>query len=231
MLSRRTLLLGALAGAVAACSSSKALEAPLGGSPSTPLGGAGEVPPTSRGDDAKRPTSVAMVGDSITRGSRAKLEEMFARAGYTNVTIDAEDSRRIAEGGRKPRPGLDAIDDILGKGRPGLWVVALGTNDVGKYAKDEDYAALIREVLDRIGDDVPLAWMDVYLSHAIDTSEQFNAVLRDTLADRDHTAVGEWFEQCESTEERILSDGIHPNEPGQIVFAEAVRVAAAACLR
>jgi lysophospholipase L1-like esterase len=230
MLSRRTLLLGALAGALASCSSSQALDGRPDASSDPPTDGSN--PSTSGGqrDDPPPPTTVAMVGDSITLGSKAELEEMFARLGFTTVTIDAENSRRIEEGGRKPRPGLDAIEGLLDDSPPGLWVIALGTNDVGKYATDEDYADLVHKVLDDIGGDVPLAWIDVYLAHAVDESAEFNGVVRDALADRPRTAIGRWFEQCESTERRILSDGIHPNEPGQIVFAEAVRVATAACL-
>ena len=84
---------------------------------------------------------VAMVGDSITVGSTPGLEAAAEALGF-ELSIDAEVGRRMTVGS-SPESGTAAIADLLAEsGVPDLWVVALGTNDVGQY-DDAEYAAQI----------------------------------------------------------------------------------------
>ena len=74
--------------------------------------------------------SIAMVGDSITNGSKVELLEQLATLGVEIKAIDAEDSRRIAAGD-SITPGIDVVRALAAGDAPDLWVIALGTNDVG----------------------------------------------------------------------------------------------------
>ena len=73
--------------------------------------------------------SIAMVGDSITNGSKVELLEQLATLGVEIKAIDAEDGRRIAAGD-SITPGIDAVRALAAGDAPDLWVIALGTNDV-----------------------------------------------------------------------------------------------------
>ena len=42
-------------------------------------------------------------------------------------------------------------------------MIALGTNDIGKYATQEEYEAVINELLAAIPGDAPIAWVNTYL--------------------------------------------------------------------
>src|SRR5262245_11884174 len=74
---------------------------------------------------------VVMIGDSITVASTPGLEAAADELGV-ELTIYAEVGRRITVGS-SPEAGIDVLQDALDKGEPDLFVIALGSNDVGKY--------------------------------------------------------------------------------------------------
>src|SRR4029453_13554074 len=150
-LDRRTLLLGALAVAVG-CSTTVSSSPPASGLPSdsaepAPAPVPGGVPnPASPGQSSKR-TSVGMIGDSITAASTDALKAVFTKAGFVHVDVDADTGRRIEEGSGKqgdPLAGTKVLAKLLDRGvDPDVWVIALGTNDVGQYdSKSGDYERL-----------------------------------------------------------------------------------------
>jgi lysophospholipase L1-like esterase len=174
------------------------------------------------GPDAPAIEHVAMVGDSITVGSRDELLEALADLGIEDVEINAESGRRMVLGGGITS-GLDGIAEILADGRqPDLWVVALGTNDLANYAV-EDYDDAINELLAAIPADAPLLWVDCYIDGYESRSAAFADTLRQVLAERGNATVVDWLSV--SGEDGLLTDGVHPSGAGRAEFAR--RVAAA----
>lgn len=163
---------------------------------------------------------VAMIGDSLTVGASAGLEAA-ADALDIDLEIDAEIGRRLTSGSN-PKSGVDAITDLLDEyGAPDLWVVALGTNDVGQYSTPEEYAAQIEEVLALIPPGAPLIWIDVYLSVREEHSELFDQVLTDVLTARGNATIGSWS-KIAATDGMLSGDGVHPSDEGTDEFVTVV---------
>jgi lysophospholipase L1-like esterase len=236
-MNRRTLLLGALATAAAACSSNKGDDAAdqAAQEAATPIHvvpgetvSLGQIEAKPTVPLAKVPKSVVMVGDSITAISQATVETVLKNIGFESVVINAEPSRRIEVGSKKPIAGLDVAKYIAASSPPEMWIIALGTNDAGLYASDDDYVGLINSMLDVIPDELPLVWISVYRDDQLESCAHFNLIVRAALEERGNATIGEWNQQCEKSEGSILTDdGVHPNANGILVFADTVRAAVA----
>jgi len=169
---------------------------------------------------------VAMIGDSITNGSRAEIDYVLGAQGVQDVSIEAEDGRRIelGDGTGSPLSGQRALYSMLASGMsPDVWVIALGTNDAGQYADQADYARLVQLLVDMVPDGVPLVWVDVYRGDQPEGSQQFDDALRATLAGRADTVVVPWSTiAADPTRGVLRSDDVHPNQDGRAVFATVV---------
>ena len=163
--------------------------------------------------------SVMLVGDSISYLSRAELEDELADAGFGRIDFDAVPGRRIAEG---ESSGLAVLDVAIASAlAPDLWIVELGTNDLGKYAGAAAYAELIELVLQRIPPPTPLVWVDTYSSFQLADAEVFNATLREAISRRGSAAVADWYAKCvEIGPTTLIPDGLHPVAEGFPIFAE-----------
>jgi lysophospholipase L1-like esterase len=163
---------------------------------------------------------VVMIGDSITVASIPLLETAANDLGI-DLTIDAEVGRRMTVGSQ-PAAGTEALEQINADDAPAdLYVIALGTNDIGKYQTVDEYGAEIAEVLALVPDDAPVVWVNAYLTDNPERSETFNAALLDVLGARGNATVGRWASIA--AEDGVLrSDGIHPNEEGVERFADLV---------
>lgn len=169
-------------------------------------------------------TSVVMVGDSITEASTDELQGVFASAGITDVRIDAERGRRIEVGNGKgsgPLSGMNTVYQLLSEGlTPDVWVIALGTNDVGSYPSAEAYGTLIDGLLQMIPIDTPLVWVNVDRPQYADDTTVFNQVLEGRIAARGSAVVADWFALASDPNADLLrSDDLHPNNDGQQAFA------------
>lgn len=190
----------------------------------------GATPPATVAVDEDRTsaTKMAMVGDSITEGSADAIRYTLTAEGFTALDIDGVTSRRIQEGDGtgSPLSGVAMLYGMLADPTidPDVWVIALGTNDVGQYAEADDYRDLIRSVLDMIPDDVPLVWVNTFRSDKPAASETFNEVLFDEVGRRDHSVVASWYDQASRDDETqvLRDDGVHPNQHGRVVFAALV---------
>jgi lysophospholipase L1-like esterase len=234
---RRTLLLGALAVA-AGCSTSVSSAPPATGLPGDtgvldPVPPAGRLPdPASPGGQATRHTSLAMIGDSITAASSEALKAVLANAGFVEVTIDGDTGRRIDLGSGKqgePLAGAKVLAKMLDQGvDPDVWVIALGTNDVGHYdAQPDEYDHLIDEMLAQIPNSTPLVWVDAFVSAQPKATLAWNALLRRKLSSRGHAKVANWYALASDPKRDILrKDDLHPNDNGVLVFADLVSQAA-----
>ena len=174
-------------------------------------------------------TKYAMVGDSITKASSKVLTDVLKNQGFTDITIEAEVSRRIAVGDGKAEPlsGIKTLFTMISDGvSPDVWGIAMGTNDAGKYKNADEYAALIDQMLAMPDATVPIVWVDVYNPNQLPGTKLFNEVLRERAATRANTTVLSWFDLASDPKEKILrTDHIHPNEKGTLVFADLVSAA------
>ena len=171
--------------------------------------------------------SLVMVGDSITQGSTDAIRYTLAASGLVDVTIDGVTSRRIEVGdgrGEFPESGIRAIYRLLQAGAdPDVWVVALGTNDIGKYDDPQGYRTLVRTVAEMIPEDAPLVWVDAFRGDYVDESRVFDEALRDELDGRDDTVVVSWSDIASTPGQTVLrDDDVHPNKDGNAVFARLV---------
>lgn len=221
-ITRRSLLAGGLAAVVGGVVIGADAFAP--DEDEAPTAAPGEPAASTTPPAPQTRTSLVMIGDSITAGSSSALSTALEGTGFTDVTIEAQPSRRIdVGGGNEPRSGTQALDKLLAQGAsPDVWVVALGTNDIGKYAERSDYADLIDRFLARLPKG-PLLWVDVYRRDYLDDTKTFNTVLRDRLAERGDASVASWFDLASRRNQKILQpDRLHPNEAGRKVFADLV---------
>ena len=171
--------------------------------------------------------SVAMVGDSITEASASSLRHALADVGIDNVVIDGQTSRRIAIGsGRNGETlsGVRAVKKLLGKGTdPSVWVIALGTNDVGNFDTPQDCADLIGDITDLLPPPMRLVWVNVYRPRELRQTKVFNQVLTAQLEVRGDAVVADWYTiASDPARELLRNDDIHPNDDGKVAFADLV---------
>ncbi|MFM2077176.1 MAG: hypothetical protein RJA49_1066 [Actinomycetota bacterium] len=229
---RRSFLLGGVAAlSFAACSTLTSNTEPAGtdGPGGTRPGGND----AGHGRDPAKPfTSVVMVGDSITRASREELATAFTALGITDQVIDAEVGRRIEVGngrGGGPLSGVRTVFNLLSEGAdPDVWVIELGTNDVGSYATADAYGGLIDQILSELPADVPLVWQNTFRPQYLDATNVFNLVLQQRIAARPNSVVADWFGAASAPDAKLLrSDDLHPNNDGQramaLIVAQAVQ--------
>jgi lysophospholipase L1-like esterase len=168
------------------------------------------------------PATVAVVGDSLTVAATDEITVALSRVGVRAVIVDGRESRRMASGNSDRPSGISAIEDILDERRPDLWVVALGTNDVGAAVGADRFRTDVRETLAVIPPDAPVVWVDVWIRDRLDAVVEANAVLRRELAGRPApTAVVDWFSSG-SVDGVITGDGVHLTDAGQARFATEI---------
>ena len=204
-------------------------------STSTYLAASESIPTTTATDGAAPPqeqdplVSIAMVGDSITGASSTALREAFIELGIDDddIVVDGETSRRIENGNGKngnTLSGTRALQALLDDGvDPSVWVIALGTNDVGLFGTPQECAELIEEITTLLPPPVPLVWVNVYRSSDVRETRVFNEVLEGVLADRGDAIVADWYSIASDPDRDVLrSDNLHPNDEGRLVFADLV---------
>lgn len=172
-----------------------------------------------------RPSTVAVVGDSLARSAEEEILLSLVRRGLHVVAIDALESRRMSHGGSRLPPGTEAVDAIRAEGAPGVWVVALGTNDVASDTSLADFRAEMRDVLDRIPVDDPVIWVDLWIGGEEELVARANRMIRVELRRRrGGTAVVDWYSH--GTDAGVITaDGVHLTQTGQDLFAESIAVA------
>jgi lysophospholipase L1-like esterase len=177
---------------------------------------AGTAPAAAPGITVKR---LAMVGDSITVAAKPALQEAFTGIGLQDVDINAESGRRMVESS-SISSGLEGIQQVLADGTvPDLWVIALGTNDVANYPRDQ-YAGVIQQVLGALPSDAHVVWVDCYLRRYRQDAQDFDAVLREVLAARGNAKVVDWYSIA--GEDGVLVDGVHPSGFGKDEFSRRI---------
>lgn len=203
---------GRSAGAIVATDGASVEQSPTEGV----ADGAVEVAPE------RLPASVAVVGDSLTLSAAAEIEESLLELGLEVVAIDGVESRRMTRGGSALPSGTSAIDDIVEAGElPELWVVALGTNDVGAQVESSAFADDVAAVIRRIPAGVPVIWVDIWIRDRAEAAVDANRAIRSVLAMRPGSFVVDWHSYGEIPD-TITGDGVHLTEIGQVRFADAI---------
>lgn len=220
-------------------SSTTSSDAPL---PTIGLGSdIGEADPVGGGEDVQvvgtnEIDTVIMVGDSITVASTPQLETMFEQLGFDSVAIESKQGKRIALSFGSNLSGVEVAEDLIktmhaagetsGEGRAEnpfdhsneLWVVALGTNDIGQYSGPGEIASAVDEMLQVVPDESPLVWVDTFFRDRPDDTVELNVIIRDLVSQRDLSVIASWSAVADD-DGNLRTDGVHPREQGSIVFA------------
>ena len=190
----------------------------------------------THGDVASDPDeidTVVMIGDSITKGSLPALDERFGQLGMSAVTIEAENGKRMAVSSTENPSGSSLAEFVAESSDDDhseqLWIVALGTNDIGQYESPDEIAAAVNEVLDRVPDESPLVWVDTYFRDRPEQQELVNSIIHDRVERRGNSVIAPW--SAFAPEDGVLTgDGVHPTTGGTEVFAFVVTDTARAFL-
>ncbi len=168
--------------------------------------------------------SVVMIGDSITRGATPNLDERYGLLGLDHL-IDAQNNKRMAVSAPDNPSGASIVEFLAANGdgdhTDEVWVIALGTNDVGQYSGADELAAAVNEILESVPDDAALVWVDTYFRDRYDDAEDLNSIVRQRVERRGDSVIAPWTAFAEG--DGILSgDGVHPTTDGADVFAFVV---------
>ncbi len=174
-------------------------------------------PPTTA--PGRLPDTVAVVGDSLTLSAVDQIGTYLESLDIDVVAIDGEVSRRMVHG--TVTPGIDVIDRIAAHAAPELWVIALGTNDVGAGADDDQFAADVATVLAHIPGGAPVLWVDAWIADRQADVERANTALEQALAGRAATSIVDWFREGQRSG-ITGSDGVHLTNDGRHQFAAAI---------
>ena len=181
--------------------------------------------------------TIVMIGDSITVASTEALEAEFAALGFDDPVLVSQVGKKMAES-LSGNPSGAAIAEFLAAPAEGdaeglgdehedeLWIVALGTNDIGQYSEPSEVAVDVDAVLTQVPPDAPLVWVDTYIRDRPDGAALVNDVIAARVEQRGNAVVAPWsfFAGGEGV---MRSDGVHPSENGTQVFAGVVSLTAA----
>jgi lysophospholipase L1-like esterase len=166
------------------------------------------------------PTTAAVVGDSLTLSAHDEIALYLDALGIDVIAIDGAENRRMTNGS-DPDPGLEIVERIASVSEPELWVIALGTNDVGSSVRPDTYADSVEAILDAIPDGAAVVWVDAWIRDRRPDVETANEVLRSSLAARRDTAVADWFVHGDDRG-LVTDDGVHLTGDGRYMFAATI---------
>lgn len=173
-------------------------------------------------DRPPRPRTVAVVGDSLTLSAQDEIESALRAAGLRVIAVEGVESRRMTRGSAEVPPATDSVESILERADPDVWVLALGTNDVGAQSGDDAFRAEMGDLLDLLPVDAPVIWVDLWIRDRDDDVVVANRSIRAVLRDRQGvTAVVDWHTEA-ATPGIIVGDGVHLTDQGQLRFADAM---------
>lgn len=178
---------------------------------------------TSPADGVDVPATVVVVGDSLTESAAVEIETTLTQNGIEVLAIDGLTNRRMVRSTEGVVAGTGAVEALLERVEtpPELWVVALGTNDVGGAATAEQFASDMGTLLGLLPDGAPVVWVDLWIRDRQPQVLEANAVIRDVLARRGNGAVADWHSQA-TNEGAITDDGVHLTDDGRWMFARTL---------
>ena len=168
---------------------------------------------------------VAVVGDSLAYSAATALDAALRATGADPVL-------RVAPGRRIPvwgldgqiSPGLDEAKELRSS-TPAVWVVQLGTNDIAAEPLDRArYRELVTTMLDTIGADVPVVWVNVHRNDRPEASRAFDDTLRVVARTWPNLTIADW-DAVAGNEQVLAADGIHLGTAGADRFVETIALA------
>lgn len=148
------------------------------------------------------------IGDSVMLGASPAIRQVLP-----GCYIDAEVSRYV--GG-----GLEVTQSLAAQGRLGnIVVIALGTN--GPIAGAERYAVQTNELLEYLGPNRHIFWVNVYCPK-LTWQQTNNDCIRDMPIAHPNVTVVDWYRLVKDHPEWLTSDGIHPNDEGIKAYANLI---------
>jgi hypothetical protein len=178
---------------------------------------------------AERPV-VAIVGDSLAYSVATEVDAHLRAAG-TEPVLDVAPGRRIPVRGLEGQinAGLEVVDTLRPL-QPDVWVVQLGTNDVAYEPLDQGrYAFWVIAMLEAIGPDAPVVWVNVHRADRPAEAAAFDAVLSLLDSERPQLRVADWAAVA-AVEPVLAPDGVHLATEGGGRFADVIADAVAAAL-
>jgi lysophospholipase L1-like esterase len=171
--------------------------------------------------DSLPPVDVAVVGDSLTLAAQTDIESTLSALGLGVVAVDGQESRRMTHRTDTIRSGLDAIAQIRNVSPPSVWVIALGTNDVGAGSSNDSIRRNVRSVLAAIPPDASVVWVDVFIRDRRREVERANTIISEEVLARPGTVVAEFFSHGDD-DGIVGGDGVHLTRAGRRLFAEVM---------
>ena len=169
-----------------------------------------------------RPLTVAVVGDSLTLSAQDEITAALDQAGLRVIVVDGVESRRMTRGSTDVPPASDSVEQILEWADPDIWVLALGTNDVGAQSGDDSFRAEMVDLLGLLPVDAPVIWVDLWIRDREADVVAANRSIRAVLGDRQGVAaVVDWHTEA-AAPGMIAGDGVHLTPSGQLRFADAM---------
>lgn len=165
---------------------------------------------------------VYVIGDSIVNGTKGELELALTGKGFSEVAINAADSRRLSEGSDN-LDGLSVlVNDAGAYSDADTVIIELGTNG---GLTEENIAKAVKTVKEK-ATKAKLYWVNVGVNNAQRPGQEIDAAALDTLlraqAGADYSVV-DWKGVVDKHPEYISDLGVHPfTTEGRPAFAQAV---------
>jgi lysophospholipase L1-like esterase len=174
-------------------------------------------------------TRISVIGDSLTVGTLPYQPDAFSEFGWGHTAIDAYGSRGIrTKLNSDLHTGLTAVDAIRARaGDSERWVIALGSNDAGIFAKPK-HAELINSMMDHIGTAHYVMWVNIFLPLNEPRQQYWNTSLASVAKERpDEMYVFDWASVAAENPTWLREDQIHYTSEGywqrSALIAEATR--------
>lgn len=162
--------------------------------------------------------SLAIIGDSLTIGYWAGLDDDLRAAGFGPFRMEARSARRTIVPLDGSTSGIDAVRHVRNDGFDArVWVVALGTNDVNLTAgRPGEPDRTIVAMLDEIGPGHVVVWVNVHAGRSSVNAAAFNARLAAIAAQRPGMWVADWASLAATRPEWMRDDGVHNTATGAV---------------
>ena len=189
------------------------------------------LPASFYSDPTERPAgAVALIGDSTSYAYFDGLPASLVDERWGPFQLEVRSARRTLVTSSIATSGIDAVRRIRAGGfDPAVWIIALGTNDINIVGDTPGEAVtLINTMLDEIGANHRVAWVNIYSRFDPVTSRAFNDALNAVAGSRSQLTVIDWYTLAAAHPEWFNPDGVHNTLTGAVARNAFVAHAAAA---